>query len=72
VIQIGLGQHTAELDLSLGAKVQVAVLQRQAHGVDEPDVAEPDPSLRVPHHLGVAPEAGRQPNLTRSAFESIN
>ena len=42
IIQIGLSQHMAKLDLSLGAQMQVAILQWQPHCIDKSDVAEFD------------------------------
>ena len=53
VIQIGLSQHMSKLDLSLGAKMQVAILQRQPHCIDKSDVAEFDPLLSFPYDLSV-------------------
>jgi hypothetical protein len=43
----------AKLDLSLGAQMQVAILQRQPHCIDKSDVAEFDPLLSFPYDLSV-------------------
>ena len=53
VIQIGLSQHMSKLDLSLGAKMQVAILQWQPHCIDKSDVPEFDPLLSFPYDLSV-------------------
>lgn len=47
----------SKLDLSLCAKMQMSVLQWQAHCVDKSDVAEFYPLLRFPHHLSVLSKA---------------
>lgn len=47
----------AKLDLSLGAKMQVAVLQWQPHRIHKSDVPEFDPFLCFPYQLSVVSEA---------------
>jgi len=43
----------SKLDLSLGAKMQVAILQWQPHCIDKSDVPEFDPLLSFPYDLSV-------------------
>lgn len=53
IIQIWLSQHMPKLDLSLGAKMQMAILQWQPHCINESHVPEFYPFLGFPYDLSV-------------------
>jgi hypothetical protein len=46
----------SELDLSLGVKMQMAILEWQPHRVDEPHVPELQSFLSFPHDFSVLPK----------------
>ena len=56
IFQIGLSQHMSELYLSPGIKMQMAILERQPHGVDIPHVPKLYSFLSFPHDLGILPK----------------
>jgi hypothetical protein len=46
----------SELDLSLSIKMQMAILERQPHGVNKPHVPKLQSFLSFPHDFGILPK----------------
>lgn len=53
----------SKLDLSLGVKMQMAILERQPHCIDKPHVVKPQSFLSFSYDLSVLPKPRCETNL---------